>query len=176
MRPQVRRGSLSFVVFLAAVIFVCPGGRSADQKPQSAPNTAVKVSGEVSHPLTLTAADLAALPHQNVSADEKTSRQRYQAVAVVDLLRRAGAPLGSALRGSNMRLYVVVKGRDGYAAVFALPEFDPGFTDRVIVLAYLREGRALGPVEGPFRIIVPGEKRRARWVRQVTDIEVRSAQ
>jgi hypothetical protein len=66
----------------------------------------------------------------------------------------------------------MVKARDGYAAVFALPEFDPGFTNRVTILADQRQGRALDSVEGPFRLIVPGEKRHVRWVRQVIDIEV----
>jgi hypothetical protein len=75
-----------------------------------------------------------------------------------------------------MRLYVLVEARDGYAAVFALPEFDAGFTDRVILLADHRDGHPLDTVEGPLRLVVPGEKRRARWVRQVTDIEVMSAQ
>jgi hypothetical protein len=75
-----------------------------------------------------------------------------------------------------MKLYVLVKARDGYAAVFALPEFDPGFTDTVILLADQRGGHSLDAVEGPFRIIVPGEKRHARWVRQVTELEVKSAE
>jgi DNA-directed RNA polymerase omega subunit len=74
-----------------------------------------------------------------------------------------------------MRLYALVKARDGYAAVFALPEFDAGFTDRVILLADRCQGQALDAVEGPLRLVVPGEKRRARWVRQVTDIEVISS-
>ena len=51
-----------------------------------------------------------------------------------------------------MRLYVLVKARDGYAAVFALPEFDVGFTDRVILLADRRQGHALRAVEGPLRL------------------------
>jgi hypothetical protein len=71
-----------------------------------------------------------------------------------------------------MRLYVLVKARDGYAAVFALPEFDAGFTDRVILLADRRDGHPLDAVEGPLRLVVPDEKRRARWVRQVIDIQV----
>ena len=136
----------------------------------------VRVGGEVKNPFALTTGDIAALPHRSVSvADEKNGNEMYQGVAVVELLRRAGAPLGSELRGPKMRLYVLVKARDGYAAVFALPEFDAGFTDRVILLADRRQGQALGAGEGPLRLIVPGEKRRARWVRQVTDIEVMSA-
>jgi hypothetical protein len=34
----------------------------------------------------------------------------------------------------------------------ALPEFDVGFTDRVILLADRRPGHALGAVEGPLRL------------------------
>jgi DMSO/TMAO reductase YedYZ molybdopterin-dependent catalytic subunit len=113
------------------------------------------------------------MPHQSVSVtDEKNGHEVYQGVPVVDLLRRAGAPLGSALRGTKMRLYVLVKARDSYAVVFALTEFDPAFTDRTILLAYSKAGQALGSVEGPLRLVVPGDKRRARWVRQVTDIDV----
>jgi len=124
----------------------------------------------------LTTGDIAALPHRSVSvADEKNGAEVYQGVAVVGMLRRAGAPLGSELRGPKMRLYLLVKACDGYAAVFALPEFDAGFTDRVILLADRRQGHALGTVEGPLRLVVPGEKRRARWVRQVIEIDVMPA-
>jgi len=51
-------------------------------------------------------------------------------------------------------------------------QLDPGFTDRVIFLTDLRDGQPLSTVEGPLRIIVPHEKRQARWVRQVTSLTV----
>jgi hypothetical protein len=46
-------------------------------------------------------------------------------------------------------------------------------TDRIILLADARDGQPLSPHEGPFRIIVPKEKRPARWVRQVKSVTVR---
>jgi DMSO/TMAO reductase YedYZ molybdopterin-dependent catalytic subunit len=154
----------------------CASVSSAQPASQPAAANTVRVGGEVKNPLALTTGDIATMPHRSVTvADEKNGKEVYQGVAVVELLRRAGAPLGSELRGPKMRLYVLVKARDGYAAVFALPEFDAGFTDRVILLADRRQGQALGAVEGPLRLVVPGQKRRARWVRQVTDIEVMSA-
>jgi hypothetical protein len=64
----------------------------------------------------------------------------------------------------------VVEAADGYRVVIALPELDPAFTDRQIVLAYLRNGKPLDEKEGPYRIIIPDEKRMARWVRQVTTL------
>ena len=50
----------------------------------------------------------------------------------------------------------------GYRAVFALPELDPDFNDRVILLADRRDGQALSAKDGPLQIIVPGEKRHSR--------------
>src|SRR5271169_4904545 len=73
--------------------------------------------------------------------------------------RRAGVPLGKQLRGPQMKLYVVADAADGYRAVFALPEFDPDFTDRVIILADRRDGHVMAPPQGPFRLVVAGEKR-----------------
>jgi DMSO/TMAO reductase YedYZ molybdopterin-dependent catalytic subunit len=174
LRTHIFRRRVSAVFIAAASLMLAAAISSAQTEP--APAAGIRVSGEVSHPLTLQMADLAAIPHHSVSVSGKHGAARYQGVAVVDLLRRAGAPLGAQLRGPKMRLYVLVKGRDGYAAVFALAEFDPAFTSRVILLADQRDGRPLGTVEGPLRIVVPDEQRYARWVRQVTDIEVGTAQ
>ena len=108
-------------------------------------------------------------------SDERGERARYEGVPVAELLRQAGVPLGKQLRGSRLKLYVLVAASDGYRAVFALPEFDPDFTDRVILLADRRDGRALSAPEAPFRIVVPGEKRHARWVREVVALDIQQA-
>ena len=71
--------------------------------------------------------------------------------------------------------YVVVEGADGYRALFALPELDPGFSDRKVILADVRGGKPLSAHEGPLRVAVEGEKRQARCVRQVVKISVVSA-
>jgi DMSO/TMAO reductase YedYZ molybdopterin-dependent catalytic subunit len=171
-----RHGRRLWAALFFAAILVSASVSPAQQPSPPAPADSIRVGGEVKHPLVLTTGDIAALPHQSVSVvDEKNGTEVYQGVPVAELLRRAGAPLGKELRGPKMRLYVLVKARDGYAAVFALPEFDAGFTDRVILLADRRDGHPLDAVEGPLRLVVPGEKRRARWVRQVIDIEVVSA-
>ena len=71
-----------------------------------------------------------------------------------------------------MRAYVTVDARDEYRGVFALPEFDADFTDRIIILAYERDGIPLDEKTGPLQIIVPSEKKHARWVRMVKEIRV----
>ncbi len=62
---------------------------------------------------------------------------------------------------------------DGYRAVFALPELDPAYTDKIILLADKRDGKPMDAKEGPLRIVVPDEKRHARWVRQVTGLVIK---
>ena len=64
---------------------------------------------------------------------------------------------------------------DGYRVVFALPELDPGFTDRVILLADRADGHPLDSKIGPYQVIVPGEKRMARSARQVTTLKILTA-
>ena len=65
---------------------------------------------------------------------------------------------------------------DGYRAVYALPELDPAYTDKVIMLVDKRDGKALDAKEGPLRIVAPDEKMRARWARQVTGMVIKRAQ
>ena len=61
---------------------------------------------------------------------------------------------------------------DGYRVVVALPEIDPAFTDKPIVLAFIKNGNPPDEKEGPYRIVIPDEKRMARWVRQVTTLKI----
>ncbi len=145
-----------------------PGAVSAQAAP-----VILKVEGEVSPPLRLTAAELGRLPRQTLTAmahDGKASR--YEGVALIEVLKKAGLPTGNELRGKAVAIYVVVEAADGYHAVFALAELDSSFTDRVILLADHRDGQALSAREGPLQMIVPGEKKHARWVRQVTALRI----
>ena len=134
------------------------------------------ISGEVTKPITLQAADLTALPRTETTATDRDGKEhRYTGVALVELLRKAGTTLGPDLRGENLTKVVVVKAIDGYEVVFALPEIDPEFATRTIMVADKMDNTPLPAGQGPFRIIVPGEKKQGRWVREVKAIEVRFA-
>src|SRR5271166_2166669 len=82
------------------------------------------------------------------------------------------APLGKDLKGPNMAVGLVASAPDGYRVLFSIAEFDTAFSDRVILLADRRDGKPLDSREGPLRIVVPGDKRHARWIRGVTTLEV----
>lgn len=83
--------------------------------------------------------------------------------------------MGPQLRGKNMAKYLLVRSADGYEVIFSLPELDSAFTNRVIILADQMDGSPLPANKGPFRIIVPGEKKPARWIWQVNALVVRFA-
>jgi hypothetical protein len=79
---------------------------------------------------------------------------------------------GQTLKGKRLASCLLVEAADGYRVVIALPELDPAFTDRQVLLAFLKDGKPLDEKEGPYRIVIPDEKRMARWVRQVTTLKI----
>lgn len=136
----------------------------------------VKVSGEVLTPLTLSAGDLAAMPHTTATAKDKQGvLHTFTGVAIAGILDRAGVTTGKQLRGENLAKYLLVTCADGYQVVFSLAELDSSFTDRVVILADQMEGKPLPTGVGPFRMVVPGEKKPARNSFQVTALTVRFA-
>ncbi|MDO3644012.1 molybdopterin-dependent oxidoreductase [Mucilaginibacter sp. L3T2-6] len=138
--------------------------------------TNVKVKGEVVTPLNLNSANLQGFTQAEVKRKDHDGKEHvYTGVLLSEVLQKAGAPLGKDLRGKNLGKYALVKASDGYRVVFSLGELDKDFTDRIIILASQVDGKPLGPAEGPFRIIVQNEKKPARCVRMVTEIEIQSA-
>jgi hypothetical protein len=121
----------------------------------------------------LSRADLEALPHVKVTASEHGSPAvSFEGVTLNSVLEKAGVTFGESMKGKRLTNCLLVEAADGYRAVMALPELDPAFTDKQTVLAFLRDGKPLGEKEGPYRIVIPAEKRMARWVRQVTTLKI----
>jgi DMSO/TMAO reductase YedYZ molybdopterin-dependent catalytic subunit len=162
--PIARRSGILAILF-------CPLIALAEGEPK--PETVLNIAGEVPHPQKFTADELAGLPRQTVRAkDHSGVESDFEGVSLHDVLKRSGVAFGVDLRGPELANYLVVEAADGYRAVFALPELDPASSDRIILLADRRDGKPLDAREGPLRIVVPGEKRHSRWVRQVVTLRV----
>lgn len=112
---------------------------------------------------------------ETMQKDRDGTGHVYSGVAVSDLLQKAGVPMGKALRGESMSQYLLVKAADGYRVLFALPELDSAFAEKTILLVDTVDGKPLPEAKGPFRIVVPGEKKPARWIYQVRTLAVRFA-
>ena len=123
--------------------------------------------------VVLSRADLEALPHVKVTASEHSSAPvEFEGVTLKSVLEKAGVTFGKSMKGKRLTNCPLVEAADGYRAVIALPELDPAFTDKPTLLALFRDGKSLGEKEGPYRIVIPDEKRMARWVRQVTTLKI----
>jgi hypothetical protein len=120
----------------------------------------------------LSRADIESLPHIKVTTTDSDSSVTFEGVALKSVLEKGGIGFGEPMKGKRLASCLLVEAADGYRVVIALPEVDPAFTEKQIVLASLRDGKPPGEKEGPYRIVIPDEKRMARWVRQVTALKI----
>ncbi|MFC3716734.1 molybdopterin-dependent oxidoreductase [Luteimonas soli] len=120
----------------------------------------------------LDATTLAGLPRETVAATAHGETLQCEGVALAALMQVAGAMPAEPLRGAQLARYVQVDARDGYRAVFSLAEFDPTLGNHAAFLVDRCNGKALDEQAGPLRLVVPGEARAARSVRQVRAITV----
>jgi hypothetical protein len=137
----------------AAVLKITFGSKSADWTP----------------------AALAALPHKTVTVhnDHTKADETYTGVPLMDLLVKLGVP--DKPHGKDLALYLVAVGSDGYQAVYAVAEVNPGVHDATVIVADTENGRPIA-ADGPLKLIATGEKLPNRWVRNLAAVRVLSAQ
>jgi len=138
---------------------------------QDAPPS-VQVTGAVKQQLTLSPEDLAKMPRASVRTTNNGMETVYEGVWLYEVLKRAGVPQGSELRGKALASYVLASAQDGYQVVFSAGELDPSFIDNEILLADTANGKPLFGAQGRFRLVVPKDKPGARSIRMLTRLEV----
>jgi len=162
---------LSFVLLLIAW-----SAFAASAQTTSSSEVLLTVGGEVPTPIKLTRTDLDKLVRHTVRAKDHDGKEyNYEGVVLTDILQKAGVKFGDALRGKALATYLLVEAADGYQAVYSLPELDSSTNERLILLADKQEGGAFAANVGPLKIIVPGDKTHARWVRQVKSFTIARA-
>jgi hypothetical protein len=122
-----------------------------------------------------TPATLAALPHTTITVfnEHAKANQTFSGVPLTDLLTQLGVP--SKPRGKDFRLYIVAEGSDGYQVVYSIGEVTPDVHDGTVLVADTVDGKPLGN-NGLFQLVATGEKRPARWVRNLVGLRVLAAQ
>jgi DMSO/TMAO reductase YedYZ molybdopterin-dependent catalytic subunit len=176
---RIRR-SLSVVPLALLLAFSMAQQAQAQNASPSKPTTGsdhLSVGGDVPKPFTLSLDELRKLPHKTIqvmNAHEK-KQETYEGVPLADLLKQAGAPQGEQIRGALMTTYVIAEGSDGYRTLFSLAELDAGFEDSGVLVADRLDGAPMTGEIGPLRLVVPNDKRPARWVRMLQSITVATA-
>lgn len=96
----------------------------------------------------------------------------FRGPALDAVLALAGAPRGRDLRGPALRLVVLAEARDGYSVVYSLAELSPDLGARRGIVALEQDGQPLSEKDGPLRIVLEGEQRPARWIRQLERLRI----
>jgi DMSO/TMAO reductase YedYZ molybdopterin-dependent catalytic subunit len=188
MRMTIRwKRFASCVLFLSLIWMLClrsiDNGWTQDKAGDAAGANAqvensLDLRGNLPNPRRIDASEFHKLPRVEVRTTDPQDPGKqivYSGTPLVEVLKAGGLLLDSGMAGirQTVTMTVLVEATDGYRAVFSLAEIDPELTDRVILVADSKDSQPLPPREGPFRIIVPDEKRPARWVRQVRVVTVR---
>jgi hypothetical protein len=109
MSNRIRR---AVFLYLISSAFLLLSHATTAQTP--AATAQLKIDGSVATPLTLTVADLKAMPRKTLRVTNPHDKkvEVYEGVALEDLLRKAGVPSGEQLRGPLMASYVIAEADD----------------------------------------------------------------
>lgn len=121
-----------------------------------------------------TAGALAAMPQTTVSVynSHTKANETYAGVPLIDLLAKLGVP--EKPEGKQFRLYIVAAGSDGYEVTYSIGEIAPDVHDAVVIVADTEDGQSIA-ADGPLKLVATGEKRPARWVRNLAAVHVLTA-
>jgi hypothetical protein len=131
------------------------------------------VQGVGGKSVTLSLPDLSKLPQQTVKTADHGATVSFEGVLLTDVLAKVDLPTGEKFHSTAASYYLLVEARDGYRAVFAWAELDATFMDKAVYVVTKRDGKPLSEKDGPFELVAPGEKRGARWVRQLTALKIK---
>lgn len=162
------RASVLLTVFCAVLVLPLAAPRAAD-----APAGELSMTGKVAHPQQYDLAKLQAMPHQEIQVSFDTEHGAEQAgftgVPLWALIGQAGG-IDDKAKGAVLRHTIKITGRDGYFVVLSTGEIAPDFGAKGALIAYQRTGEA--PGANGFRLVMPGDKRGGRYVRDVVAIDI----
>lgn len=155
-----------------------PDRDSATEAPRN-PWTTLRVFGALAREATFAPDDLEPLGGEDVVWTFRNETHTYRALRLDRLLLHLGfeaGPGGQTVAPGNRRpgyrATVVARARDGFAAVFTVAELLPDLGATAAYVAWRRNDCDMPSDEGPLRILVPTDKKAARAVRMLRDLEV----
>jgi len=174
------RSSLAGCIVISLAILATARGA---EPPSEVP---FKVSGAVTQPSEWTVTRVKAeFASQIKPVDYSSHGQKHtaQCIPLLTLLTHSGVATESKkdpaadprTKNLPLRLAVVVRAGDGYAATLSLAELLPDVGNKEAWLALDMDGKPLSERDGPVKLIVPSDGKPGRWVHGVTEIVVLDA-
>ena len=164
----VYRSSLIAILIVIASAFLPGIVAAADD------TSVVSVEGHVRHPQRFNLDALRKLPSQHLQVslqgEQRVTRANFTGVLLWALLDEAGG-LADGEKYAELRHVIKVTGQDGYVVVLSTGEIAPEFGGKEALLAYQRNDEPVG--SSGLRLVMPGDKRGGRNVRDVVTIDVK---
>jgi hypothetical protein len=135
----------------------------------------LRVEGINGTSATFSVTDLSKLTQRTVKTLDHETTTTFEGVLLADVLAKVDLPTGEKFHSTAASYYMLAEAKDGYRAVFAWAELDLTIVDKFVYVVTKRDGKPLSDRDGPFQLVAPGEKKNARWVRQVTALKIRQA-
>jgi hypothetical protein len=138
--------------------------------------TSITIGSGENKPMLLTTANLAKLPEITVAISFGTDHGQFHGTFTGPLLWTVlvdSKAVDPKLPREHVGEVALITGADGYAAALALGEIAPEFENKNVILAEQMNGKPLAP--NHFRLVVPGDQRGGRSVRDVVSILVKDA-
>jgi hypothetical protein len=175
-RPAILAAAIfALTLAAAAQAGAMPPSQNDPAKPHShpmgAPSTSLTIKTDDGHSLTLTLADLKALPQQTLTVHNahQNADETYSGPLLSDVLAKAGVVLTEKTEHPMLHQYVIATGTDKYWVLYSLAEVHPGLHKAKVIVAIARSGEPL-TTAGQFELINDLDVKPARWVHNVTTI------
>jgi len=172
--PRLRVVTLGCLVGLSPILFsqMAPMSPAAPMEAHKAAPVSttliVTIDGKA---VTYTLADLQAMPQKTVTVKNghTQAEETYTGVAVSDVLAKGGISMETLKRVYHS--YIKAEGTDHYWVLYSASEIQSGLREGQAIVALTLDGKPL-TTDGQFKIVETGEKRPARWVRNLTSLTV----
>lgn len=121
----------------------------------------------------ITVERLHTLPVREVSVVERDGNSAtYQGAWLAEVLDLGCDSTARLDKHGTLRAVVKITAVDGFTAVVAMAETVDAFREQPVMLAWSRNGSSLSERHGPLQLVVPGDLKPGRNVRQVKLLEV----
>ena len=142
-----------------------------DSRPKVKSTTVTVTAGGKS--TTLTMADLQAMPQRTLRVHNGHNNQdeTYTGIGMSDLLAKFGLTLDNGGAQKVYHSYVRATGTDKYWVLYSATELEPAIATWDSILAIAMDGKPI-EADGAFKIVAGGERRPARWVTNLTALNI----
>lgn len=170
-------------VQVAAIGSAIAGAAGAGQRTDHAESALVRtqenltfsVTGAVSRPTDWTVEELRRKFAGSIRTVEFTLKEKRYAshcLSLLQIVKASSIKTDPDRKNHAVCFAVIVRARDGYSACFSLAELQPDLGGRAAWVALDQDEKPLSPMEGPVKLVVPDDKKPARWVHAITSIVV----